>query len=150
MVQRSAGILVWRRREGAIEVLLVHPGGPYWRNKDRGAWQIPKGLIEPGEDAEAAAMREVEEELGVKLEGPLVPLGEIRQKGGKYVEAFALEIDLDPAAIRSNRFEIEWPPESGRIRSYPEVDSARWFGIEDAGEMMLESQKALIGRLLAR
>jgi len=150
MVQRSAGILVWRRREGAIEVLLVHPGGPYWRNKDRGAWQIPKGLIEPGEDAEAAAMREVEEELGVKLEGPLVPLGEIRQKGGKYVEAFALEIDLDPAAIRSDRFEIEWPPESGRIRSYPEVDSARWFGIEDAGEMMLESQKALIGRLLAR
>jgi len=150
MVQRSAGILVWRRREDAIEVLLVHPGGPYWRNKDRGAWQIPKGLIEPGEDAEAAAMREVEEELGVKLEGPLVPLGEIRQKGGKYVEAFALEIDLDPAAIRSNRFEIEWPPESGRIRSYPEVDSARWFGIEDAGEMMLESQKALIGRLLAR
>jgi len=148
--QRSAGILAWRRREGAIEVLLVHPGGPYWRNKDRGAWQIPKGLIEPGEDAEAAAMREVEEELGVKLEGPLVPLGEIRQKGGKYVEAFALEIDLDPAAIRSNRFEIEWPPESGRIRSYPEVDSARWFGIEDAGEMMLESQKALIGRLLAR
>jgi len=147
MAQRSAGILIWRRREGAIEVLLVRPGGPYWRNRDKGAWQIPKGLIEPGEDAAAAAMREAEEELGLKLQGPLVPLGEIRQKGGKYVEAFGLETDLDPAAISSNRFEIEWPPGSGRMRSYPEVDSARWFGIEEAGTMMLVSQRALLDRM---
>lgn len=142
-MQRSAGVLIWRRRERAIEVLLVHPGGPYWRSKDKGSWQIPKGLIEAGEGA-AAARREAEEELGVKLQGDLVPLGEIRQKGGKIIEAFALELDLDPAAISSNVFELEWPPRSGQTQRFPEVDAAQWLSIDEAGEMMLQSQRPLL------
>ncbi|ATE66137.1 NUDIX domain-containing protein [Rhizorhabdus dicambivorans] len=146
---RSAGLLIWRVCEGAMEVLLVHPGGPYWRNKDAGAWQIPKGMIEPGEDAASAALREAQEELGAALEGALVPLGEIRQAGGKIVEAFAIEADIDAAAIRSNMFEMEWPPKSGRMQRFPEVDAARWFGVEEAREMMLASQLPLIERVLA-
>ena len=146
---RSAGLLIWRKRARAVEVLLVHPGGPYWRNKDAGAWQIPKGLIEPDEDAAMAARREAEEEMGVALDGTLVPLGEVRQAGGKIVAAFAIEADLDATAIRSNLFEMEWPPKSGRVRSFPEVDAARWFGIAEAREMMLPSQVSLLERLLA-
>jgi predicted NUDIX family NTP pyrophosphohydrolase len=147
---RSAGLLIWRRRADAIEVLLVHPGGPYWRNRDAGAWQIPKGLIEPGEEAATAARREAQEELGVAIEGTLIPLGEIRQKGGKIVEAFAVEAEVDASAISSSLFEIEWPPRSGRMQSFPEVDAARWFGVGDACEMMLASQNSLIERLLAK
>lgn len=147
MAQRSAGLLILRRCGGAIEVLLVHPGGPYWRNKNAGAWQIPKGLIEPGEDAASAARREAEEELGMAIAGELVPLGEIRQAGGKIVEAFAVEADLDPAAVRSNSFEMEWPPRTGRMQSFPEIDAARWFAIEEARGMMLASQGELLERL---
>lgn len=150
MAQRSAGLLIFRRGAGGLEVLLVHPGGPYWRNKDAGAWQVPKGLIESGEAAEAAARREAGEELGIAIEGVLVPLGEIRQKGGKIVEAFAIERDLDADAIRSNLFEMEWPPKSGRMQSFPEVDAARWFGLEEARGMMLESQRPLLDRLVVR
>lgn len=147
---RSAGLLIWRMRADAVEILLVHPGGPYWRNRDAGAWQIPKGAIEPGEDAATAALREAREELGVAIEGVLTPLGEIRQKGGKIVEAFAVEAEIDAEAIHSNLFEMEWPPRSGRMRSFPEVDAARWFGTGEARGMMLESQILLVERLLAK
>lgn len=120
----SAGILMYRRRAGAVEVLLAHPGGPFWSRKDAGAWSIPKGLIEEGEDPEATARREFEEELGMPAAGLLRPLGRLRQRGGKLVEAFALEGDLDAGAVKSGVFEIEWPPGSRRLRSYPEVDRA--------------------------
>lgn len=149
MAQESAGILMYRRSRGALEVLLVHFGGPFWRNKDEGAWAIPKGLIEPGETAEAAARREFEEELGTRPEGILIPLGRIRQKGGKWVEAFALEGELDADAIVGNSVTIEWPPRSGRFASFPEVDRACWYGIEDARAKMLPSQLPLLDRLLA-
>ena len=115
MPQTSAGILMWRRREAEIEVLLAHFGGPMWRNRDAGAWAIPKGLVEAGEDPAACARREFEEELGVRPEGDLVPLGRVRQKGGKQVDAFALEGDLDTARIVSIEFTMEWPPRSGCI-----------------------------------
>jgi predicted NUDIX family NTP pyrophosphohydrolase len=147
-VKRSAGVLLHRRKP-ALEVLLVHPGGPYWQRKDRGAWQIPKGEIEPGEDPEAAARRETEEELGIVLTGELHPLGELRQAGGKWVTAFTTEQDLDPATIRSNAFEIEWPPRSGTLRSFPEVSAARWLEVEEARQIMLASQRPLLDRLIA-
>jgi predicted NUDIX family NTP pyrophosphohydrolase len=147
-VKRSAGVLLHRRKP-ALEVLLVHPGGPYWQRKDRGAWQIPKGEIEPGEDPEAAARRETEEELGIVLTGELHPLGELRQAGGKWVTAFTIEQDLDPATIRSNAFEIEWPPRSGTLRSFPEVSTARWLDLEEARQIMLASQCPLLDRLIA-
>jgi predicted NUDIX family NTP pyrophosphohydrolase len=147
MPQESAGILMYRRRGGALEVLLAHFGGPYWAKKDDGAWAIPKGLIEPGETPEAAARREFAEELGTHIEGPLTPLGRIRQKGGKYVEAFALEGDLDADAIVSNEFRVEWPPRSGRFGSYPEVDRAAWFPLEEARVKMLASQLPLLDLL---
>ena len=148
MVQRSAGVLIHRRNpRGVIEVLLVHPGGPYWAKKDAGAWQIPKGQIDPGEDAQRAARREAEEELGVKLDGELIAIGALRQAGGKVVEAFAIERDLDAGAIRSNMFALEWPPGSGLMQSFPEVDAARWFSIEEARTMMLESQRPFLDRL---
>ena len=136
----SAGILMWRRRGEERQVLLAHFGGPQWKGKDEGAWAIPKGLVEPGEALEACARREFEEELGVRPEGPLVPLGRIRQKGGKYVEPFALEGDLDPEAIISNRFTLEWPPRSGRFASFPEVDRAAWFALDEARARILPSQ----------
>jgi len=147
-VKRSAGVLL-HRRTPALEVLLVHPGGPYWQRKDRGAWQIPKGEIEPGEDPETAARRETEEELGVALSGALRPLGDVRQAGGKWVTAFTLEQDLDPAAIRSNIFEIEWPPRSGTLQSFPEVSAARWLAVEEARRIMLPSQCPFLDRLVA-
>ena len=128
-------------------MLLVHPGGPYWRNRDRGAWQLPKGLVEPGEEPAAAARREAEEELGIRLQGELDPLGSVRQKGGKMVEAFALEHDLDPDSIVSNTFTLEWPPRSGRIQSFPEADAARWFALGEARNWILASQAPIIDRL---
>ncbi len=141
---RSAGILLYRRREGLLEVLLVHPGGPFWRNRDAGAWQIPKGEIEPGEDAAAAAVREFEEELGLAVPGRPFPLATIRQKGGKWVEAFALEGEVAEDRIVSNRFELEWPPRSGRLQSFPEVDRAKWLSLEEARGMILPSQAPLL------
>lgn len=129
------------------QVLLVHPGGPYWRRRDAGAWQIPKGAIEPGEKPVAAARREAGEELGVTLDGELQLLGEVRQAGGKIVEAFAIEAEVDADAIESNLFEMEWPPRSGQMQSFPEVDAARWFGLDEARAMMLESQKPFLEML---
>jgi predicted NUDIX family NTP pyrophosphohydrolase len=145
----SAGILLHRRAGAAREVLLVHPGGPFWRNRDEGAWMIPKGLVEPGEEPAAAALREFEEELGTRPAGTPRPLCKIRQKGGKWVEAFALEGDLDPETIVSNAFEIEWPPRSGQFRSFPEVDRAAWFSLPEARARMLPSQVPILDALEA-
>ena len=139
--------MMYRRRDGAVEVLLGHFGGPFWQNKDDGAWAIPKGLIQAGETPETAARREFAEELGVPADGALRPLGRIRQKGGKWVEAFVVEGDLDPETIVSNRFTVEWPPRSGRFGSYPEIDRAGWFTLEEARLKMLPSQLPLLDLL---
>ncbi|CAL80506.1 conserved hypothetical protein; putative NUDIX family protein [Bradyrhizobium sp. ORS 278] len=148
MPARSAGVLAFRRRGGVLEVLLVHPGGPFWRNKDLGAWSIPKGEFGAGEAAEAVARREFAEELGTELTAPLVPLGEIRQRGGKVVKAFAAEIDLDASAITSNTFELEWPPRSGRMQRFPEVDRAAWLDLAEARARINPAQAALLDRLV--
>jgi predicted NUDIX family NTP pyrophosphohydrolase len=146
----SAGILAYRKGDGGLEVLLVHPGGPFWRNKDGGAWSIPKGEIDAAEDPEQAARREFAEELGSSASiGPLQALGEVRQRGGKRVIAFAGEGHFDTAALASNTFDIEWPPRSGRRQTFPEVDRAEWFGIEFARTKILSGQMELLDRLLA-
>lgn len=150
MPQQSAGILLWRRRDAGIDVLLVHPGGPFWRGKDRGAWMIPKGLVEPGEGPAATALREFEEELGTRPAGTPQPLCRIQQKGGKWVEAFALEGDLDAERIVSNTFRVELPRGSGKFHEFPEVDAARWFGLADADAMILDSQRPLLDALRGR
>jgi predicted NUDIX family NTP pyrophosphohydrolase len=147
MALRRAGILLYKRENGALKVLLVHPGGPFWARKDAGAWSIPKGEYVDGEDPEAAARREFEEELGVTLEGELQPLGEAVQPSRKRVVAFAAEGDLDAAAVRSNSFEIEWPPKSGRRQSFPEVNRAGWFTLDEAGEKLLRGQRVFLDRL---
>jgi predicted NUDIX family NTP pyrophosphohydrolase len=138
---------MYRRIAPAFEVLLVHPGGPYWRRKDEGVWSIPKGEMDAGEDASDAARREFAEEIGVAITGPLVPLGEIRQRGGKRVLAFAVEGDLDAQTIQSNTFEIEWPPRSGKMQAFPEIDRAGWFDPALARTKILESQRPLLDRL---
>jgi len=143
----SAGVILYRRSRGALEVLLAHPGGPFWRNRDEGAWMIPKGAIEPGEEAEAAALREFEEELGTRPRGEPQHLCRIRQRSGKWVEAFAIEGDLDADAIVSNHFEMEFPPRSGAFRSFPEVDRAAWMGIDEARARILPSQLPILDAL---
>jgi predicted NUDIX family NTP pyrophosphohydrolase len=150
MTTSSAGILMYRRTEKALEVLLVHPGGPFWRNKDDGAWSIPKGEMDEGEDPAEAALREFMEEIGSAPDGPLRSLGEIRQRGGKRVHAFAIEGDIDAGAIASNTFEIEWPPKSGRLQTFPEVDRAGWFDLPAARVKIIESQRLLLDRLMDR
>jgi predicted NUDIX family NTP pyrophosphohydrolase len=149
MAPLSAGILMWRRGSGGIEVLLGHFGGPLWAKRDAGAWAIPKGLVEEGETPEQAARREFAEELGTRPEGALTRLGRIRQKGGKWVEAFALEGDLDADAIAGNAFTLEWPPRSGRFAAWPEIDRARWFTLAAAREKILPSQMPLLDLLEA-
>lgn len=143
----SAGMIVFRRQKPVAEILLVHPGGPFWSRKDRGAWQIPKGVMAEGEEPLAAALREVGEELGWVPDGVPLPLGEIRQKGGKRVIAFAVEGDFDPGRLVSNHFEMEWPPGSGSMRSFPEVDRAAWFDMDAARLAILPSQLPLIDRI---
>jgi predicted NUDIX family NTP pyrophosphohydrolase len=147
--KRSAGILLHRRgADGALEVLLVHPGGPFWTKKDAGVWSIPKGEYDDSEDARAAALREFAEELGAPPpDGDLVDLGEVRQRSGKTVVAWALEGDADAEAIRSNTFSMEWPPRSGTMREFPEVDCAGWFGLDEAREKILPAQAPLLDRL---
>ena len=149
MAVKSAGIVVYRKRAETIEVLLVHPGGPFWSNRDSGAWSIPKGEYPEDEDAEAAARREFEEETGWTIASDLLPLGETRQKAGKTVTAFAAEGDFDTVSLDSNRFEIEWPPKSGRIAAFPEVDRAGWFALDEAREKIIEGQRPLLDRLEA-
>jgi predicted NUDIX family NTP pyrophosphohydrolase len=148
----SAGILPFRRRGPEVEVLLVHPGGPFWAKKDEGAWSIPKGEYGEGEDSRACALRELGEELGTDLgldADALIDLGSIRQKGGKVVECWAAEAEFDPARLRSNTFHLEWPPRSGVEREFPEVDRAEWFAPAEAKEKINPAQAELIDRLLA-
>jgi predicted NUDIX family NTP pyrophosphohydrolase len=146
-MKRSAGLLMYRIRGGAVEVLLVHPGGPFWAKKDLGAWSIPKGEYAPGEDPLDAARREFEEETGIRPGGPLLPLAAARQPGGKEVLAWAVAGDADPAAIRSNTFSMEWPPRSGRTADFPEVDRAGWFALDGARKKILKGQLALLEQL---
>jgi predicted NUDIX family NTP pyrophosphohydrolase len=145
---QSAGLLLFRGRAADLEVLLGHPGGPFWQNKDDGAWSIPKGLIGADEAPLSAARREFVEETGHDPDGDFLPLGEARQPGGKVVQAWAIEGDWDPALIRSNTFEMEWPPRSGRRRTFPEIDRAAWFAIADARRKILKGQTVFVDRLL--
>ena len=140
----SAGVLLFRRRDGEIEVLLIKPGGPFWKNKDAGAWMIPKGIVETGEMPAEAALREFAEETGTRLTAVPFPLATVKQAGGKIVEAFAVEGDLDPAAIQSIDFEMEWPPRSGKLERFPEAEEARWMSLDEARKMMLPSQLPLL------
>ena len=149
--KRSAGVLLFRRSGEATEFLLAHPGGPFWAKKDAGAWSIPKGQIEDGEEPRACAIRELEEELGpapeLDPEG-LIELGAIRQRAGKVVEAWAAEAEFDPASLDSNTFSMEWPPRSGKRVEFPEVDRAEWFDLETAREKVLPAQAEFLDRLL--
>jgi predicted NUDIX family NTP pyrophosphohydrolase len=146
----SAGILLYRLRPGGPEVLLVHPGGPYWAKKDDGAWSIPKGLVDPGEDELAAARREFFEETGAVSGHVAEDLGAFRQPGGKVIRAFAVEGDFDPAALKSNLFAMEWPPKSGKLIEFSEADRAGWFAAEAARRKALLGQVPIIDQLLAR
>ncbi len=144
---RSAGILLYRRRSDAVEVLLAHPGGPFWQRRDLGAWTIPKGEFADDESAEDAERREFREEIGIDPGGTLIALGEARQKGGKVVIAFAVEGDFDAARLASNTFEIEWPPRSGRRQRFPEIDKVEWLTIGNARAKILAGQLPLLDRL---
>ncbi len=147
MAKTSAGVLLYRRKGGVLEVFLVHPGGPFWARKDLGAWSIPKGEYSETEDPLHAARREFEEETGTRLEGDLVPLSDITQTGGKKVKAWAVEGDRDPRLVRSNTFELEWPPRSGRVQSFPEIDQAAWFPMEAAKLKIVKGQLPLLEEL---
>lgn len=149
MPKHSAGLLLYRLRERGIEVLLVHPGGPFWAKKDLGAWSIPKGEHSMDEDPLAAARREFEEETGSAIDGEFVGLGQIRQAGGKLVSAWAVEGDFDPANLRSNQFQMQWPPRSGRMIDVPEVDRGAWFTLSEAHDRILSSQRPFLDRLAA-
>lgn len=149
-MKKSAGLLMYRHTAaGALEVLLAHPGGPYWQAKDEGAWTLPKGEYETTEEALAAARREFAEETGFKPVPPFLPLGEIVQKSGKRITAWAFEGDCDPARLVSNEFEIEWPPRSGHRQRYPEIDRVGWFGLDEARRRMNAAQGVLLDRLAA-
>lgn len=148
MTRVSAGLLLFRRR-GGLEVLLGHPGGPYWQNKDDGAWSVPKGEIEAGEDELAAARREFAEETGYRPQGDVLSLGSARQPGGKLVHVWALDDDWDPAQLGSNSFSMEWPPKSGRLQVFPEIDRAGWFALDEARKKTLKGQVVFLDRLQA-
>jgi predicted NUDIX family NTP pyrophosphohydrolase len=145
----SAGLLLYRFGSRGLEVLLVHPGGPFWQRKDLGAWSVPKGEASEAEDLLAAAQREFEEETGCAVDGPALALGRVRQTGGKVVHVWAVRGDLDPSRLRSNRFELEWPPRSGQMRSFPEVDAASWFDLAEARRRILPTQAAFLDALVA-
>jgi predicted NUDIX family NTP pyrophosphohydrolase len=149
VAKQSAGLLLYRMKNTAPEVFLVHPGGPFWAKKDHGAWSIPKGEIEPGEDALAAAIREFAEETGTTLTGDFHPLPPIRQAGGKRVHAWAVAGDIEAATIRSNNFELEWPPRSGERRTFPEIDRGQWFTLTEARDYINKGQVALLEALAA-
>jgi predicted NUDIX family NTP pyrophosphohydrolase len=147
MPKQAAGLLMYRFQQGRLEFLLVHPGGPFWKSKDAGAWSIPKGEIEPGEDPLAAARREFLEELGTTCQGEFLPLSPIQQKNGKVVQAWAVEGTCETAKITSNTFEMEWPPKSGRMQQFPEVDRAEFFPFEVALEKINPAQVPLLQEL---
>src|SRR5262245_61990075 len=148
--KRSAGLLLYRKTTAGLEVLLVHPGGPFFAKKDDGAWSIPKGLIGQDEDPLAAARRECEEETGCVVDGDFIALTPARQPGGKVVHAWAVSGDFDPSSLRSNEFEMEWPPGSGHRRSFPEVDRAGWFSLDVARRKILKGQIAFLDQLVRR
>jgi predicted NUDIX family NTP pyrophosphohydrolase len=151
MKKRSAGLLVYRRKGNLVEVLLAHPGGPFWSKKDLGVWSIPKGEYEEGEDPLETAKREFDEELGKKVpQGKLIELGEIEQKNNKIVTAWAVEGDLDVTNTNSNTFEMEWPPHSGKTQEFPEIDRAEWFSLEQAVKKLIFGQPAFLGRLAGK
>src|SRR6185436_21087488 len=150
MSKKSAGILLYRINNKKLEVLLVHPGGPFWKNKDEGAWSIPKGEFDDNEKPLDAALREMKEETGIIVKGDLIELTPVKQKSGKLVYAFAKEYDLDPSQIKSNEFEMEWPPRSGKKRSFPEIDKAEWFDIKTAKEKIIAAQWPLIDELIKK
>ena len=153
MAATSAGILLHRGSADSLEVLLVHPGGPFWAKKDEGVWSVPKGEVDPGEEPRACALRELEEELGSSLAlavEQLVELGSIRQKAGKVVLCWAAAADFDPAELNSNTFEIEWPPRSGALREFPEVDRAEWFASEEARRKINPAQVPFLDRLVGQ
>ncbi len=147
MGKESAGILLYRRRASGLEVLLVHPGGPFWAKKDAGAWSIPKGEHDPGEDPLTAARREFTEETGFTAAGPFHPLTPLKQKSGKLVRAFACEGEADPGALQSNTFTLEWPPRSEKIQEFPEVDRAAWFSLEEVHEKIHPGQAGFLEEL---
>ena len=148
MPKRSAGLLIYRRKNHGTEVFLAHPGGPFWAKKDLNAWSIPKGEYGSEEDPLAAAKREFEEETDFRPEGTFVALGDLKQAGGKIVTAWAVEGDCDLSVLRSNTFSLEWPPRSGRMVEFPEVDRWQWFSIEEARERLLSGQKVFLDRLV--
>jgi predicted NUDIX family NTP pyrophosphohydrolase len=150
MPEQSAGILMYRRRRRVPEFLLVHPGGPFWANKDDGVWSIPKGLFESGEDAFAAAKREFEEETGQRADGEFLALGSFKQPSGKTIWAWAVEGDFDLTSFRSNMFSMVWPPKSGRVQQFPEADRAGWFGPLPALRKVTKGQVAIVEALLAK
>jgi predicted NUDIX family NTP pyrophosphohydrolase len=149
MAKMSAGLLMYRKSQGRVEVFLVHPGGPFWAKKDSGAWSIPKGEHQPDEEPLAAARREFREETGIELKGSLRRLKPIKQAGGKVVQAWAFEGDADPSTIRSNTFVMKWPPGSGHDKTFPEVDRAAWFEMDEAKTKILKGQVALLNELQA-
>ena len=149
MPEQSAGILAYRHTDGVLEVLLVHPGGPLWAKKDAGAWSVPKGLLAPREDPLEAARREFTEETGFAIDGEFLPLGWLRQPSGKIVHVWAVAVDVDVARLRSNLFELEWPPRSGNRQQFPEVDRAGWFPLLTAREKILKGQREFLERLSA-
>jgi predicted NUDIX family NTP pyrophosphohydrolase len=149
MPKQSAGLLVYRRRCSALEVFLVHPGGPFWRNKDLGAWSIPKGLFAESDDPLEAAKREFHEETSFTATGSFLPLGSLKQPGGKIVHAWAMEGDYDAAAVKSNTFPLQWPPKSGNFIEVPEVDRADWFTLDAAREKILPGQRGFLDQLAA-
>jgi predicted NUDIX family NTP pyrophosphohydrolase len=149
-MKKSAGILLYRQNNNTVEVFLVHPGGPFWKNKDTGAWSIPKGEFTGEEDPLDAAKRELEEETGIICTGSFLELTPLKQKGGKLVYAWALEKDIDAAAIRSNTFQVEWPPRSGLLKDFPEIDRGQWFLVPEAKQKINGSQAAFIDELLLK
>ena len=150
MPKKSAGILLYRIRNKLPEVFLVHPGGPFWANKDGGAWTIPKGEFDEDEDPLDAAKREFKEETGTKISGEFIELNPIRQKSGKIVLAWAVEGDIEPTKIISNEFEMEWPPRSGKMKRFPEIDKASWFNLTEAKQKIIPAQSSLIEELESR
>jgi predicted NUDIX family NTP pyrophosphohydrolase len=150
MAKQSAGVLIYRRAAAGIEVFLVHPGGPFWVKKDDGAWSVPKGECAPGEDALAAARRELAEETGLTPQGEFLRLGSFRQSSAKMVEVWAVEGEADPARLASNTFAMEWPPKSGRIGEFPEVDRAAWFTLPEAARKVVKGQRPILAALSAR
>jgi predicted NUDIX family NTP pyrophosphohydrolase len=147
MKKQRAGLLLFRGSKANLEVFLVHPGGPFWARKDAGAWSIPKGEFSDDEDPLAAAKREFQEETGIAIVGDFVSLGEVKQAGGKVVKVWAVEHDLDPATVRSNTFRLEWPPRSGKIQEFPEVDSGAWFSLAVARGRIVKAQVEFLRRL---